>query len=144
MNDRTWEYVSVFIMSWLLVYGLTPFVIKLAKALNFVDKPEARKMHLKSIPLMGGVSVFIGFLLLCLYDVALSPARFLDQAMIGYLMGAVLIVTIGLIDDLKGMNPTVKMLGQLAVSLLFILSNFTIPELKTTLGSIYILSLIHI
>ena len=39
MNNRTWEYLAVFIMSWLLVYGLTPLMIRLANALNFVDKP---------------------------------------------------------------------------------------------------------
>lgn len=138
MNDRTWEYASVFIMSWLLVYGLTPFIMKLASSLNFVDKPEARKMHLKSVPLMGGVSVFTGFLLLCLYDVALSPGRWFDTAMVGYLLAAVLIVTIGLIDDLKGMNPMVKMVGQLGVSLIFILSNFQFSELQSMFGSVYI------
>ena len=138
MDDRTWEYVSVFIMSWLLVYALTPFIMKLATAMNFVDKPEARKMHLKSVPLMGGLSLFTGFLILCLYDVALSPGRGFDPAMVGHLSAAVLIVSIGLIDDRKGMHPLVKMFGQLAVSLIFILSNFQLNELDSMFGTIYI------
>ncbi len=138
MDDRTWEYASVFIMSWLLVYGLTPFIIKLARALNFVDKPEARKIHQHSVPLLGGLSVFIGFLLLCLYDVTISPARYFDRAMIGYLLGAGIIVLIGLIDDLKGMNPVIKMLGQLVVSLIFISSNFLEQDLQNMFGSVFI------
>lgn len=138
MENRTWEYVSVFIMSWLLVYGLTPFIIKLAKALNFVDKPEARKMHLTSVPYMGGLSVFIGFFLLCIYDVTISANRSFDPAMLGYLGGSLLIMLIGLIDDRCGMNPIIKLIGQITVSLVFILTNFQFPELQNMFGSFYI------
>lgn len=138
MENRTWEYVSVFIMSWLLVYGLTPFIIKLAQALNFVDKPEARKMHLTSVPYMGGLSVFIGFFLLCIYDVTISASRSFDPAMLGYLGGSLLIMLIGLIDDRHGMNPIIKLLGQVSVSLIFILSNFQLPELDNMFGSAYV------
>jgi len=138
MDFRIYEYLSVFIMSWLFVYGLTPLIIRLAGKINFVDKPEARKMHLKSVPLMGGLSVALGFILLCVYDVAISPGRYFDRPMLGYLAGSVVIVIIGLIDDKRGMQPLIKMIGQFVVSLLFILSNFTIPELSTMFGSIFI------
>jgi UDP-GlcNAc:undecaprenyl-phosphate GlcNAc-1-phosphate transferase len=113
-------------------------MIRFARAINFVDKPEARKMHLTSVPLLGGLSVFTGFLLLCLYDVAISPGRFFDTPMLGYLAGAVLIVLIGLLDDKRGMNPMVKMIGQLMVSLVFILSNFRLSELDQMFGSMYV------
>lgn len=138
MDNRIYEYVSVFIMAWLFVYGLTPFIIRMANALNFVDKPEARKMHLKSVPLLGGLSVAIGFILLCVYDVSISPGRYMDRPMLGYLLGTVLIVIIGLIDDRRGMRPMIKMIGQFTVSLVFILSNFSLGELKLMFGSIYI------
>ncbi|MDZ4181522.1 MAG: MraY family glycosyltransferase [Candidatus Cloacimonadaceae bacterium] len=138
MEYRIYEYMSVFIMSWLLVYGLTPFIIKLARATNFVDKPEARKMHLSATPLMGGLSVFIGFFLLCIYDVAISPGRVFDKPMTGYLLGSFMIMLIGLIDDRKPLSPMIKMVGQLFVSMVFILSNFTLSELNLMFGSIYI------
>lgn len=138
MDFRIYEYLSVFIMSWLFVYGLTPFIIKLANKINFVDKPEARKMHLKSVPLLGGLSVALGFVLLCVYDVAISPGRFFDRPMLGYLAGTVLIVLIGLIDDKRGMLPLIKLVGQFAVAFTFILTNFTIDELRMMFGSIFI------
>lgn len=138
MENRIYEYLSVFIMAWLLVYGLTPFIIRMAGALNFVDKPEARKMHLKSVPLLGGLSVALGFALLCVYDVLISPGRYFDKPMMGYLAGTALIVVIGLVDDRRGMKPLVKMLGQFLVSIVFILSNFTFVELGLMFGSIYI------
>lgn len=138
MDNRIYEYLSVFIMAWLLVYGLTPFIIRLANALNFVDKPEARKIHLKSVPLLGGLSVAIGFVLLCIYDVLISPGRFFDKPMLGYLAGTGIIVLLGLWDDRRGMKPLVKMFGQFAVSVVFIISNFTLQELGLMFGSIYI------
>lgn len=125
-------------MSWLFVYGFTPFIIKFANWLNFVDKPEARKIHQKAIPLMGGLSVFIGFFLLCLYDVVMVPTRSFDRGIVGYLTGSVLIVVIGLIDDKYGMKPMVKMFGQILVSIIFILSNYNIRELFGMFGSVYI------
>jgi UDP-GlcNAc:undecaprenyl-phosphate GlcNAc-1-phosphate transferase len=138
MNYQIYEYISVFIMSWLFVYGLTPFIIKFANATNFVDKPEARKIHQKAIPLMGGLSVFIGFFLLCLYDVAITSSRTFDRGIVGYLAGSVVIVLIGLWDDRYGMKPILKLFGQIFVSLIFIFSNYNINELFMMFGSVYI------
>ncbi len=138
MDFRIYEYLSVFVMSWLFVYGLTPFMIRLANKIHFVDKPEARKMHLKTVPLMGGLSVALGFVLLCVYDVAISPGRYFDPPMLGYLAGTILIVLIGTIDDRRGMQPIVKLFGQILVSLTFILTNFSLPELDRMFGSVFI------
>ncbi len=85
METGIYEYFSVFIMA-LLVYSLTPFIIRRASALNFVDKSVARKIHFfENIPLLGGLEVATGFVLLCIYDVLISPGRYLDKPMLGYL-----------------------------------------------------------
>jgi len=136
MENRIYEYFSVFIMSWLFVYGLTPFIIKLASRINFVDKPEARKLHLKAVPLMGGLSVFAGFLVLCVYDVLISPGRYFDLPMRGYLLGSAMIVFLGLWDDKFGMRPLVKLIGQITVSLVFILTNLRMVELNSIFSPI--------
>jgi UDP-GlcNAc:undecaprenyl-phosphate GlcNAc-1-phosphate transferase len=112
--------------------------MRFADKTNFVDKPEARKIHKKAIPLMGGLSVFIGFFLLCLYDVIMTASRTFDRGIIGYMLGAVLIVILGLVDDRYGMRPLIKMFGQIAVSLVFILSNYDLNELFMMFGSAYI------
>lgn len=138
MRYQIYEYFSVFVMSLLFVYGLTPFVIKFASRINFVDKPEARKIHQTAVPLMGGLSVFIGFFLLCIYDVVITSTRTMDRGMVGYLTGSVLIVLIGLLDDKYGMKPLIKLIGQILVSMIFILSNYNVTELFMMFGSVYI------
>lgn len=118
------EYISVFILAFVFVYSLTPWIIKLAHKINFVDNPDARKIHKSAVPLMGGISVFIGFVLLVVYDVIIASNRMFNTRLIGYLLGAFVIVLVGFIDDKRGMNPIVKLLGQFLACSLFIFTNF--------------------
>ncbi len=118
------EYISVFILAFVLVYSITPWIIKLAHKINFVDNPNARKIHKTAIPLMGGLSVFIGFIALVVYDVVIVSDRVFNMRLIGYLLGALVIVIVGVIDDKRGMNPVVKLGGQFLACSLFIFTNF--------------------
>lgn len=118
------EYISVFILAFIFVYSITPWVIKLAHKINFVDNPDARKIHKKAIPLMGGLSVFIGFVVLVIYDVVIVSNRMFNMRLVGYLLGAFVIVLVGVIDDKRGMSPIVKMAGQFLACSLFIFTNF--------------------
>jgi len=129
-----YEYLISFSLTFLLVFGLTHFIIKIAFATNFVDKPNYRKVHVKATPLLGGVAVFIGFLLFSIYDVFLSQYRFFDLNFLGYLSGALLIVIVGVIDDRFGMKPSVKLSGQIATCLIFIYTN----NLSTLIGPVFI------
>ncbi|MCK4956976.1 MAG: undecaprenyl/decaprenyl-phosphate alpha-N-acetylglucosaminyl 1-phosphate transferase, partial [Candidatus Cloacimonetes bacterium] len=125
--------MTVFILSFLVVYSITPLIIRFALRVNFVDNPNARKIHKKAIPLLGGISVFIGFLLLLLYTI-ITKQRVLDLPILGYITGAIIIVLVGVIDDKFGMPPIVKLIGQLASVSVFILTH----DLFTLFGPIYI------
>jgi len=122
-NYIVFEFLIVFVMSFLLVFNLTPFVIKLAIKTNFMDNPEARKMHKKATPLLGGLSVFIGFILLVLLESFIGAGSRSALATYGYLSGALLIMVVGLVDDRFGMPPLVKLLFQISVCIIFIWSN---------------------
>ncbi|OQY40172.1 MAG: hypothetical protein B6226_00415 [Candidatus Cloacimonetes bacterium 4572_65] len=124
VKNIIFEYISVFVLSFLFVLGFTPWIIKLARKINFVDKPEARKTHVKVTPLMGGVSLFAGFSLLLSYDVLIAANRVFDIRLSGFLLGAFVIVLVGLIDDKRPMNPYVKLFGQFLACAIFIVSNF--------------------
>ena len=102
---------TVLVLAFLSVYSITPFVIRFANRINFLDNPNARKVHKKATPLMGGVAVFTGFSLLTIY-VIITNLHAINTAIIGYLAGALIIVLVGIIDDKFGMKPIVKLLGQ--------------------------------
>ncbi|MFC1887903.1 glycosyltransferase family 4 protein [Candidatus Cloacimonadota bacterium] len=125
--------MTVLILSFLFVYTITPFIIRFAKKTNFVDNPNARKVHLKATPLLGGVSVFIGFLIMAVYLV-ITGQHVLNLDIIGYVAAALIIVLVGIIDDKHGMNPILKLSGQLLSCLIFLFSN----NLISLLGPFYI------
>jgi len=125
--------ISVFIIAFLAVYSFTPFVIRYALRTNFVDNPNARKIHKTAIPLLGGVSVFSGFFFLTIYIIFTKLHTF-SWPILGYLAGAIIITVVGVIDDKRGMKPITKSLGQLAACMAFIYAN----DLTTMLGPVYI------
>ena len=59
------KYLLTTILSFSIVFILTPILMKLAFKYNFTDKPTKRKKHRGPIPLCGGISMFIGFFIPC-------------------------------------------------------------------------------
>jgi len=125
--------LSVITLAFLSVYSITPYIIKFAYKINFLDNPNARKVHKKATPLLGGLAVFIGFLLLTIY-IVLMNLHSLNYPIIGYLTGAFIIIIVGIIDDKYGMRPTIKLIGQALSCCVFLYFN----DLFQLFGPIYI------
>ncbi len=123
---------TVLILAFLTVYSITPFIIKFARKIHFLDNPNARKIHKKSVPLLGGLAVFTGFTIITIY-IIITNLHAVSRPIVGYLGGAFIIVAVGLIDDRFGMNPLLKLLGQAVSCLVFLAFN----DLLTLLGPIY-------
>ena len=94
--------LSAFVVAWLL----TPQVIKLAFKLGAVDQPDSRKVHSRTMPRMGGLGIFIAFLL------PMLAVFQLDTPYLGIIIGAMIIFITGMLDDLYDLSPWLKLLGQ--------------------------------
>ena len=84
----------------------TPVVKNLAIRVKAVDVPkDGRRMHDHPIPRMGGLAIFLGFLL--------SVLLFLDLTaqMRGMLLGAVIIVVLGIFDDIYSLRAMLQVCG---------------------------------
>lgn len=105
--------------SFLLVILITPLIIKHFIKLGIVDKPDNhRKIHSKPIPRMGGIIlyfIFIVFLFLFYKDI--SDIKF-------FLTGSLILVILGVVDDIKGVKWSVKFLVQSIVSVFMIVYLF--------------------
>ena len=98
-----------------LSLAATPVVKSFANHIGAIDFPkDSRRVHQTPIPRLGGLAIFIGFLL--------SVILFVDitTQIRGILFGAVLIVVIGAIDDVKPLHAIVKLIFQILAALVAI------------------------
>ncbi|WPD24991.1 MAG: MraY family glycosyltransferase [Candidatus Electrothrix scaldis] len=140
----------VFVAACLTALVFTPFIRQFALHFDLTDKPSARKMHSEKIPRVGGVVLFIGsflpFLFLLLVQKYSPTAQnfFSDISLSCFATGAVLIFLLGLLDDVRELSFSIKIVGQLLVALFVYSCGVQITEVTTPFGpnfSIGILSL---
>ncbi len=118
-SPDAWAGLAAWAAGLAAVLLVTPLIRKVAWATGYLDHPEARKLHIAATPLLGGVAVALGTAVganlgFWSLDMVL-PARAL-----WWIAGAVVAVSIGLIDDKWGMAPAPKMLFQALAAWLFL------------------------
>ena len=109
------KYLIATILSFSIVFILTPILMKVALIYNFTDKPTKRKKHRGPIPLCGGISMFIGFFIP--YFIVFYDHPFKEKY--GIFIGALLILIIGVVDDYyKSIGKEFAIIPRLIVQLL--------------------------
>ncbi|AZH31487.1 MraY family glycosyltransferase [Paenibacillus sp. M-152] len=113
-------YIIGFIMALGLALLLTPLVKKFAVKVGAVDVPNARKVHTRIMPRLGGLGIFLAFLLSLLAMLPCVPDGMLSSRDINFiaafLIGGTLITLIGALDDRFDLNAKLKFLAQIAVA----------------------------
>ena len=110
MSSCAW----VFIVAVAVALIITPGVIRLAAATGAMDKPDNRKVHKVPVPRIGGLGIYVAFLIAILVNVFLtSPTAEVQKEIIGLMVSGTLIVILGLIDDYKNLPAKLKLLGQI-------------------------------
>jgi UDP-GlcNAc:undecaprenyl-phosphate GlcNAc-1-phosphate transferase len=94
---------------------LTSLVIHLGYRTNFVDLPDCRKVHIKALPRLGGVSIYLSMVVILLNIEWIDPryAITIDPRMQSVFIGASFMFIIGLWDDRKSIRARIKLLCQL-------------------------------
>jgi len=118
-----------FLVAFAVVVVLTPAVGRVARVLGVVDEPgEARRMHLRAVPRLGGLAIFLG--------IFISGLAFLDLsgAYRGILLGAAVATAVGMADDFRGLSWWAKLGGQGAAAAIAIhfgvyIDRFSLPLL---------------
>lgn len=94
---------------------MTPPVKRFAERVGAIDVPkDERRVHNHPIPRMGGLAIFLGFVLSLLLFVNMST-----QVM-GMLVGAVIIAAMGALDDIFSLNAWIKLAGQVVAAVVAI------------------------
>jgi UDP-GlcNAc:undecaprenyl-phosphate/decaprenyl-phosphate GlcNAc-1-phosphate transferase len=122
-----------FVLAAALVLVLTPLAIRLAPMIGAQDLETDRpRVHTGAIPRTGGLAIVAGILI---------PAAIFvhpdSGPLLGILIGTLGVAVVGLIDDTRGMRPSVKLLSVAAIALIPVagydltIDHFNIPLLGT-------------
>jgi UDP-GlcNAc:undecaprenyl-phosphate GlcNAc-1-phosphate transferase len=109
------KFIPVILASGLISFIATPLVRRLAQRVNFVDNPQARKMHITPMPMLGGVAIYLGLIA----SVVLGGLQDYSE-MFGVMGAATVITLVGLWDDRRELSPGIKLLGQIAATAILI------------------------
>jgi UDP-GlcNAc:undecaprenyl-phosphate GlcNAc-1-phosphate transferase len=145
-------YGATFAIALVVTMFATPLVIRLATHLGVIDRvDEERRVHKAPTPRIGGIAVFLGFAfaLFAVLGVSLSsPFALLPSVahathahqievltdqfdevhrLVGLLFGGLLILGVGIWDDIMQMRPRNKFVAQIVVALISMLYGFVIP-----------------
>lgn len=108
MEEVIVKIVMIVVTTFCFVAIIMPFIKRLALQIGAVDMPRTRHIHNKPMPKMGGIGIFLGFLLG--YMLFSEPSVQMNSILIG----GFIIILIGLIDDMTELKPLIKFIGQLA------------------------------
>jgi UDP-GlcNAc:undecaprenyl-phosphate GlcNAc-1-phosphate transferase len=103
-----WFYVLL--VSYLVAVGLTPLIRGLAFKVGAVDQPSLRKIHQAATPLLGGVAVYLAFLIAILANAGgMVDPLIVTEGMLGVLIGGTVLFLVGIRDDIREVPASVKL-----------------------------------
>ena len=111
-NELIIEVMTALLLALIVSFLATPLVRRLSFKIGAVDVPrDSRRMHDHPIPRLGGLAIFLGFL------VSVLAYAEIDIEMQGILIGAVIIVVLGIADDIHSLPAKFKFVVQIIAAL---------------------------
>ena len=118
------SYLLVAAVGAVVTFAATPLVRLLSMRLGWIDRPSDRKVHPKPTPTAGGIAIFAG----------VAAALFVSRAVPGLseihrsssdpdaaLAAGLVVMGVGLLDDVRGLSPLGKLAGQILAAGLLVL-----------------------
>jgi UDP-GlcNAc:undecaprenyl-phosphate/decaprenyl-phosphate GlcNAc-1-phosphate transferase len=137
------EYLIVLVVAGLVTWLLTPVVRRVAIRLGAVVSPDARRVHERPTPTLGGAAMYGGFL------AAMAAASVLPQFRavfrgtsepLGLLIGATTMFAVGALDDLRDVSPPAKLAGQVFSGSLLSILGITLLFFRVPFAGFVVLS----
>ncbi len=119
-----------------VVVVVTPLTIRLAHKLGLMDQPDARKVHTRPTPRLGGIAIAVGTLIPCLcasFYLQGSPdtdGTVVTRQLLAVAGAATFLFLVGLVDDIRSVSSRFKLLAIVAASLMVCGSGATLGTLR--------------
>lgn len=107
---HTKEIIYMIVIPFLFVLAITPFIKRVAKYIGAMDIPNERKVHKVPIPRLGGLGIYMGFILGYVLFGTMS------LKMNAILIGSFIIIITGIIDDINPIPAKIKFLFQIVAA----------------------------
>jgi UDP-GlcNAc:undecaprenyl-phosphate GlcNAc-1-phosphate transferase len=125
------EFVATFGIAVVVAAATTPIAARIAHALGAIDRPDERKVNRReNIPLLGGIAVGLGFFVGLAVALILSgdDHEFRNHVE-GQLLGSLIILGLGVMDDRRAMSARAKLPFQIAAAAVAVFYGFRIDHL---------------
>lgn len=108
---------AALIVCFITALAITPAVKKLAIRIGAVDKPNKRKVHQRIMPRLGGLAIYVSFLI----GFIITQPESQTVSVASILIGSFIIVLVGVLDDMYELSAKVKLFGQIVAAVVVIL-----------------------
>lgn len=131
-----WAFLAFF-----LSIALTPLVAKLAQRFGAVNVPkgQAKQLHVRPIPQMGGLAIFVALVVVLLF--ALSRTTILESGLVGFvqyrgfLLGGLLLILGGALDDKYDLPPRLTFLFPVVAAVVAVASGIGVSKVSNPFSS---------
>ncbi len=110
LSSISFRWLFLLVFSFLLTFLLTPLVRNLATRLRVMDIPDQRKIHARPIPLLGGLAIYVSYVMTIFFNFSFSIE------LKGVILGGTIILLVGLLDDIKTLPATLKLVSQIVAA----------------------------
>ena len=109
LNLHVTKIFASILSGYVLCFLIIPVIISFSKKKNMLDIPDRRKIHKGEIPSLGGVAIFIGFIVATFIWISLKGIVFYNHI----LVALCIIFVMGVRDDILPLKPSIKLFVQL-------------------------------
>lgn len=110
------------LLAFIITLTAIPVIIKVSEIKKLYDLPNARKIHARPIPSLGGLGIFAGFIIACLMTIPFST----EPGFQYFFAAAFVIFFLGLKDDILVLTPMKKFIGQIIAAFIIIYKGGTV------------------
>ena len=126
-----------FVLAALTSAILTPITIKLAYKVGAVDVPkDARRIHSKAMPRIGGLAFILGFFISIIY-MLLTGGIDNTTNLSGFFIGLAIIASVGFLDDVYQLKAWQKLIAQIVAAIIVIASGLRICYINIPFLTLY-------
>ena len=133
-----------------IAFGMMPWVMRAAREYDGIGRPnDDRPIEQSLVPRLGGVAIFGASLLAA--TIVFVGARFgapfdlpAGSALPGMILGATIVFITGIVDDLRGVRPAVKLIAQSAAALVVVAYGFRVQSVTIAGNAVFHLGLLSV